>query len=430
MVLGLNPTQKAAYLRTLFTSHDFDVTLDLLKLDHTPIRSLTDTTLDGQVNLQTDAAVARTASFTFFDPDHSLHLDPDSPWEGAYYADRMIRVVHTVNVPSVGRVSATAFVGPVTKVARDGDTVNVECQDKASLALTGGPPITCAKGMNAVAAISTIMGRGAGENKMRLPAGTPWRLPKAFATGWPDESAPWWIAQAIARTINRQLLYSSDGYLTLRPWPSVAELSITEAQITSAPNVDYDLTSIKNMVRVAGTIAPPPPPKKKKKKKSDKDKIIPTTQVTAVAVAASTHPMSPQRLGRNGVPRYIPEIDEGTEYKSLAAARSYAVTRLDQLLPMTTGVTFDMVPVFHLDYGDVISAQTDAGRVVIRFTEGSIPLACSGDMSVGQQKAVSRAHRTLLTSKTKKVYSKEQKKELRKRRRERRKKHHKGGHHG
>jgi len=232
------------------------------------------------------------------------------------------------------------------------------------------------------------MAQGAGENRFRLPNGINRNVHKSYSTGWTSDSSPWVVASRIAAQLNMQLLYSCDGYLTLRHLPQHPNLTATGAAITSAPQTDFDATSVFNTVRVTGTLAPPK--KKKTTKKAKADQQQPTTKITAVATAAPNHPLSPQRLGRNGVPRYLPDLIDGSTYKSMAQARALAVTTLAQSLPLTTGVSFDMVPVFHLDSGDLIQAQTDAGRVVVRLETASIPIGSSGDMSVGVQRRVSR----------------------------------------
>jgi hypothetical protein len=397
MPLGITEPQRLVYQDWLFHNHDFAISVDVLQLDHTPKRSLTTTAagdplsyvLDGQINLQSGQDVQRTATFTLYDPDHSLHLDADSPWEGAVYADRMLRVRHQVTVPGVGTVTAVPFVGPITKVSRDGDTISVECQDKAALALTGCPPVTVKKGMDATDAIRRVMAQGAGENKFRLPAGMKRNVQKTLSTGWAPEASPWVVASRIAAQVNCQLLYSCDGYLTLRRWPSDTTITVDGGGVTSRPQLDFDATDVANMVRVTGTMAPPK--KSNTTKKANPGSEQPTTKLAAVAIAAPSHPLSPQKLGRNGVPRYLPVIIDGAVYKSLAAARALADETLQHDLLLTTGVSFDMVPVFHLDTGDLIAVQTDYGRVVVRLREGSIPLSIGGDMSVGTQRNVSRS---------------------------------------
>lgn len=421
--LGFAPgsPEEDAYLARLFSSHDFSISLDLVKLDHTPIRGLIDATtnqpltLDGQINLQRDGAVRRTATFTFDDPEHSLHLDADSPWEGAIFADRMIRVRHIVTVAGIGKVTAVPFIGPITRVSRDGDSLQVECQDKACLALTGGPPVKVAKGSDAVDAIRKIMTQAAGENRFRLPSGVKRNLHKAYATGWHDEASPWVVCSRIAAQLDRQLLYSCDGYLTLRRLPSVASVTATGRVVTSPPTVDWDASEVHNIVRVSGTLAPK---KKKTTKKDAKPQLErPPTKLSAVAVAAPNHPLGPARLGRNGVPRYLPVLIEGAVYKSLSQARQLASTTLARALPLTTGVAFDMIPVFHLDVGDLITTKTAAGTINVRLEEGSIPLTVSGDMAVGYQRRVSRsrarsrirAHQTVQapTKKQRRTYRKD-----------------------
>ena len=427
--LGLTPKQEQAYVAYLFSNHDFAIYVDVIGLDHTPIRSLNDVggmLLDGQINIQRDSAVVRTASFSFADPDHALHLDPDSPWQGAYFSDRMIRVRHQVTVPGIGQVTATPFVGPITKVSRDGEVLAVECQDKASLALTGTSPVKASKGMNAVAAIRRIMSQATGETKFRLPEGTTRNLHKSYACGWHDDASPWVVCQRIANQLNMQLLYSCDGYLTLRRRPSQPAATVSGSALTSYPTVDFDSTEVVNMVRVLGTLAPP---KRKNTKKDAKPQLErPPTKITAVAVAGAAHPLSPNRLGRNGVPRYLPSIIEDATYKSLAQARELASTTLADGLTLTTGVAFDMVPLFHLDVGDVLTAQAPSGTITVRLLEGSIPLSVSGDMSVGMQRSVSRAaHARIRTTKRTPAPTRKARKQYHKDLASWRKSHHKAG---
>lgn len=434
MPLGIRPDQEQKqYIPYLFGNHDYAVYVDVLQLDHTPIKSLTDVAgqmLDGQINIQRDQPVTRSATFTFADPDHSLHLDADSPWQGAYFSDRMIRVRHQVTVPGLGRVTATPFVGPITKVSRDGETLSVECQDKACLALTGTSVVKVSKGMNGVDAIRRIMAQACGETKFRLPSGKTGlanrNIHKPYATGWHDDAAPWVVCQRIAGQLNAQLFYSCDGYLTLRPWPSQPSVTVTGANITTSPQVDFDSSQVINMVRVLGTLAPP---KAKKTKKDAKPQLErPPTKLSAVAVAGANHPLAPSRLGRNGVPRYIPKVIEDETYKSLAQARALATQTLQDGLKLTTGVSFDMVPLFHLDVGDVIVAKTDAGTVTVRLQEASIPLSVTGEMSVGTQRRVMRASSTRIRATQRRGKpTKKMRREYRHDLASWRKSHHKGG---
>jgi hypothetical protein len=337
--------------------------------------------------------VRRTATLTFYDPDHSMHLDNDSPWDGAVFADRMIRVRHTVNVPGVGRVTATPFVGPIVNLSRDGETLAIECQDKTSLAITGTRTVTAKKGMNAVDAIRKIMSNATGEDKFRLPGGIKRRLPKSYSTGWKAEASPWVVCSKIAALLNMQLYYSCDGYLSLRRPPNHPVVTLTGAAITTPVQVTQDITSVANIVRVYGTLAAKKHKETKDSNKKKGDHKTKPTKVGAVAEAVKSHPMAPGKLGRNGVPRYLPKVIDGEEYKREADARQRAVNELKRSLPMTAGATFSCVPLFHLDVGDLIRAQTDNGGLMVRLEEGSIPLGVTGDMSVGSQRRVSRGRR-------------------------------------
>lgn len=381
--LGLTSTEYVAYMRTMLGSHNFTVRADVLTTSGKAIDSIRETFLDGQVNIQKDGPVRRTATLTFFDPDRRLQFDSDSPFSSSLFLDRMIRVRHSVNVPGVGWVSSTPFVGPVTTVSRDGDVVSVECQDKASLVARGRPPLTVKKGTNSVAAIRRIM-TAAGERQFRLPDANKRRLSKAYTVGWSDDASPWIVCEKIAKALNLRLSYSCDGYLTLRPLPAATAASIDGRHLTAPLQTQFDATLVINAVRVQGTIKPKKKPKSKKSTEARPEKVAST------AVARASHPLSPARLGRNGAGRYLPLLVEGEEYPKQSDAQKQANALLaDGLKASTAVVSASCLPLFHLDADDLIRIETDTTTVKIRLNEASIPLGVGGDMTIGTQKRVS-----------------------------------------
>ncbi|MBC7631992.1 hypothetical protein, partial [Aeromicrobium sp.] len=99
--LGLTAVENRLYLRHLLGSHNFTITAQVLNTSGAVIESIRETLLDGQVNIQRDSPVRRTASLTFFDPDRRLHFDSNSPFGSTLFLDRMIRVTHSTVVPNV-----------------------------------------------------------------------------------------------------------------------------------------------------------------------------------------------------------------------------------------------------------------------------------------------------------------------------------------
>lgn len=388
--LGLSATQHGLYVSHLLGSHNFTVRADVLTTAGAPIQAIHETLIDGQVNIQRDGIIRRTCTLTFFDPDRRLHLDPDSPFGSTLFLDRMLRVQHVTVVPVVGRVTATVFVGPVSRVSRDGDTLQVECQDKAAFGARGRPPLKVNKGMNAVAAIRKIL-VATGETQFRFPDQNNRRLPRAFTVGWSDEAAPWVVAQKIAALLNMQLIYSCDGYATLRRVPAAHVVTLTQEHLTGAPRVDYDATEIYNTVRVEGRI------KKAKKKPNDsrdrstkKKADTKDEKVAVTAVLKAKNPVSPSKLGRNGSGRYLPLLVTGKEFKKKSDAEAVAKRHLRNGDDQTNaGVSLSTVPLFHLDVDDLLLIDTDTTRLKLRLAEGSIPLGVSGDMSVGARRRVS-----------------------------------------
>lgn len=377
------PSDYEKYINMLSSSHNFTVTADVLTTAGKNIASIRETLLDGQVNIQRDGVVRRTASMTFFDPDRRLQFDSDSPFATNLFLDRMIRVTHTVTVPGVGRISATPFIGPVTTVSRDGDVVTVECQDKAALVARGRTPLTVKKGALAVAAIRRIM-TAAGERHFRLPDANKRRLKKAFTVGWADEASPWLVCKKIAAYLNMRLSYSCDGYLTLRPLPNAVAVSLDGSTLTTPLKTTFDATQVVNAVRIEGT------KKQKGKPKTSKSTSTKPEKVAVTAVARPAHPLSPARLGRNGAGRFLPLVVTGNEYSGQKDAAAMANRLLrDGLSAATAVATVTCVPFFHLDNDDMLSVQTDTTRMRVRFGEGSIPLGVGGDMTIGAQKRVS-----------------------------------------
>lgn len=406
-----SPELLKAYHARLAGSHDYSLHVDVLDMEENAVGPAT--LLDGQINILADTQVRRTATATLLDPDRALGLDGSSVFSGSPAANRMLRIRHTVNVPGFGDVTSTPIVGVFTRINRNGDTVDIEVQDKTALAIYGSKPYVVPRGMNAMLAIRAIMQNCTGESKFRIPAGNRFRLRKPYAVGWSDEASPWTRVQQIAHAAGMQVLVSCDGYITVRPYSTtpVLEFGQDGAPSTSIPTSDSDFTTIQNIARV------------------EAGKIVSVRNQDDID---STHPFSPTSLGRNGVPRYLPTLAEvdgpidkpqrpGTTYHgsrrpaskaewskyaseledydasvraATARANATSAALLKAGLNQAVNITWSAIPVFHLDYGDPIRLVTNEGSAVLRLNSASIPLLPTAEgMSIGLVKQVSRPGR-------------------------------------
>lgn len=363
LTLGLTATERGAYERALRSSHVRRIDVDVLTLDGEVLSKIDPVLLGGQVNVDLDAEVTRSASLQFLDPRHALNFDTDSPDDGALYADRMIRVRYGIHVEELGRwVWCPVFVGPVTKLSRAGDVVQVEAQGKEAL-VRGAiwRPLTLKKGAKVTDAIRTLMRDRGGETRFDFPDLSQ-RLPKARSLDRLVEI--WATARSLARGVNRQLFYDGAGRLVLRAFPGSVVYTFTSGtggDVLSGLNVSYELGDVKNVVEVKGQ-----PPKGKKER------------VRGVAVAPGAHPLNPARLGRKDAPRYLVESVEDSSIRTDKAARERAEAILEDRLREVVEVTFDSLPIPHLDPGDLVRVKTDELAVTFRVRQFSIPLSSDG----------------------------------------------------
>lgn len=369
--VGLSKRQWTAYYSRLFGSHSYRINVHVMDVNQKVLSSVM--FLDGQVNLQSDSEVRRTASITVSDPDGAVDFDSSSKWSSStIWADRLIRIQHALEVPEINRtVTVTPFIGTPSSLSRSGAEVTVELQDKTALAYRGSKPLTVPKGMNAVSAIRKIMRDCTGERRFRLPALKNIRLSQPYSVGWDDEASPWAVATRIARReLDRQLIYSCDGYLLLRKKPTTS--SLTVPYVTEVPEMEVDFTELNNRVRVLG-----------KRTSKTKNGVTTTTQPEAIATIASGNQLSPGGLARNGVPRYWPLVISEDSITSVAKARQRAESELAKSDQLQDTPSYSTIPFFHGDADDLITLATPDGNVKARLGDCSIPLSTEGEMSIG-----------------------------------------------
>lgn len=378
-MLTLAWPDKADYLDRLFSSHDFDIQVEILDLNEKPVgTAILD---DGQINLQAaDKGVRRTASLTLSDPAGALEFGTNTAWSGtSLWANRLVRVSHVLVVDDT-EVHCTCFVGVPTRMSRDGAEVDVELSDKAALANRGSEPYTVKKGRNAVAAIKEILTNCTGEFRFRFPTSTR-RLSKDYSVGWDDSASPWMIAARIAhRELGWQLLYAADGAALLRPKPTKPSLRVPSVTSSAVGDVVFD--SMNNRVQGTG---------KTSTVKHGKQTLKTTPQAIVEVPARDID--SPTSLSRRGVKRYLPLVFTDDSLTTVAQVKAAATERLQASDSPAVTRQVTCIPFFHADADDLVSLGIPGADATMRLIEASIPLGVAGDMSIGSQSKVRKPKR-------------------------------------
>ena len=374
--LGLTASEKRSLLALLLRSHRLHIDIELMTLDHTHIGILTSYLLDGQIDVDNTQEITRQLSMTLLDDKHHLPFDTDSPADTALFMDRMVRVNYKV-YSTDGGLSYTipVFTGPITGLQRNGPQVIVTAQSKEVLAMGNvWPSLTLHKNLRKTDAIQRLMIEAGEDNNHLHIHDLASKLPHHISLHHTDQY--WMKARQLARGMNRQLYYDGSGICKLRTYPGVVYTFKDETNVIGDPQITY-AAGMGNTVIVTGAT-----PKGHK------------TPITATAVAPAAHPLSPNRLGRNGKPRHIlltgQPLDVST-IKHQGEADAYAKRKLDDALREQVEVQFDAVPgcVALLDHGDTCHLTTQHMTVAFRLSKFSLPLRDGDSASVGYHKNVS-----------------------------------------
>ena len=126
---GLTASQLQAAIALVAAGCDLGVSIRLMDHDHNSLMTLTDKFDDGQVNIDVTQETTRTAQMTFLDPEHDIPLDRENPLAGEMYYTKMIRayyVMRAYDAPGEETIAVPVFTGPVRKVFREGEKLQVE----------------------------------------------------------------------------------------------------------------------------------------------------------------------------------------------------------------------------------------------------------------------------------------------------------------
>jgi hypothetical protein len=376
--LGLTAADRRAFEQALTSSHSIRVEVDVLDRDENTLGPLGLRVISGAVQVDAQADVDRSLSLTCLDPEGRFNWAPQSPADAGLYADNFLAVRYVVeDVPSVGDVPVPVFQGPVTSVARNGNSLDVQALGKESLFLDPHMAWSSLKIEDRTPvdqAINRIL-RWQGERRLNL---NPQKLrvadPVVVATG----TEPWKPAAKIAADANRQLFYDGRGRARLRTYADDASFRFVTGpggNVLSPPQITYSIDGVRNAVEVLG-------PQGKG----------PSVRPRVTAVAERSHPLSPWSLARAGVPRYLVHRIELDKTASKTAMRNMAASSLNSFLMAEVQVAFDALPFPHLEPMDCVSLTSPDLSLTFRLQQFTVPLTATDSASVGflQRVRVSR----------------------------------------
>lgn len=358
--LGLTPAKRATLLRLLRSPHSFRISVQLMTLQETYVSDLSRLLLEGQVNINAKDQVTRSADLTIFDPFRRIQLDPDDPSKVSTGMSDLVKINYIVINPEIPTeaFNIPIFTGPIDSVSRDAVSIKIQCVGKEALAI-GNSYVgkIYKKGAKKTDVIRDILRWIIGETRLQIPdlgarLPTDWRLSQG--------DIPWDAAVRLARGMGYQLFYDGRGTARMRRPGGRALHTFDGLWVTSPPQIAYDTGEVINTVIVKGG--------KPKKAKNN---------VSFTAIAAAAHPLSPQKLGRNGVPRFLPMRIEDSSLISVAECRKKAVQELNRGLLLGYDATWDGLPMPLLEEGDIVHVNAHGLRASCALHQFSIPLTIS-----------------------------------------------------
>jgi hypothetical protein len=375
--LGLSAAERDSLDWQLRHSHDMRIDVRLLDQNEKPIAGIiTDRVVSGAVQVDTTQEDAPTRQLTLelVDKGGKLDILPTHAGDLGLFADIFIRVNVEIYVNDLGDwVPIPVFQGPLSHAERAGKSVHLEGLGKEVLALDPymlWEPMAIHHGTRTVDAIRRIMA-AQGEALFDLPE-IPHKLNHTVSLE--RHALPWHVATHLAKGLDRQLFYDGRGRLRLRaPTNRLWSFKAGEnADVMSRPKVIYDLSEVRNLVELTG-------PKIDGPKK----------RLRAVARPNPSHPLSPESLKRNGERRYMVDAEDVSHAKRQYLLNARARHKLDDLLEASVSVSFEALPIIHLEELDRVAVATEGRIFEFRLQQFTIPLTCDSTMTVGSLQRVS-----------------------------------------
>jgi len=369
--LGLTRSQYEIYRATLASGYQLKTSVQILTPEHKVIRHLgTGSTgallIDGQIDVTApslsngEVEVSRVAHLTFLDPAHVLQLDSNTPTSGAFYMNRMVRVVCSV-LCSFGWVDVPVFTGPIIKLDRDEAEVKIEAHGKEHYALGSAWTPDSFGGRRSDAMRAMMRKTGETDRYMSFPRRSG-LLAKPVSAG--RETHMWAKVWQTNAAMNRKLFYDGRGVAISRPTPMKTALHLRTGEgqmIVSPPKLSASTVGLKNAVYVVGA-----KPKKSK------------VPVDATWYPDNSNPLHPNALGRNGKPWFDGQFVNNPDLKTTAACRELAKTTGLNLAFQTVETPMETLPIYDLEPWDILGVSTPDYSSRIRAAAFSLPVVQRG----------------------------------------------------
>ena len=216
-MIPLEGQDRAALDRLLASSHSVDIRVQITDIVGRTIYDVSDRLIGGQVDVDVDGDVTRVAQLTLFDPTKQIAFDSRDPSGAALYMDNMILIEYGIRGEGQKTfIHVPVFMGPVTRLMRDEDQIQITAYGKEHLAMgTLWWNFNANTGANKVNVIRRIMSECAGETRFLLPEMPGERLGEPLSL-IALEQTPWEAAQALAESMGRVLYYDGAGRLRMR----------------------------------------------------------------------------------------------------------------------------------------------------------------------------------------------------------------------
>ncbi|WP_109507362.1 hypothetical protein [Nocardioides speluncae] len=373
--LGLNAAELRLYHQTLRSTHWRRREVVITNLNGIVQRELTPRILDGQVMVDSTAEVTRILDLRFLDPGRTLGFEPDSPSEASMHRSRAISVIDSVLVPELDAwIDCPVFYGPIWDFDRQGPVVSVVAHgwDRQALGQQWSPR-TFPKKMRKTSVIRALLA-GVGETRLGGVPDLPITMPNRLTIGRMDSPLP--KAKNLARSMDRHLFYDGAGVPQLRGYSGRPVFTFGDRMLLDEPLI-HRSTQGYNAWEVLGA-----------KPKGSK------IRVRGQAYLPEAHPMSRQSLARNGALHTIARREENDQIKTRAEAEKKALRLRDDQARTITEYTVDVIPVPHLDEGDMVAVDCADGRFLLRMQKWAYPLAGAPDgIEEGQPMTISVVRR-------------------------------------
>lgn len=365
--------------------------------------------LSGQVDIDANASVTRSATVTFVDEKGKLRFEAHSPAHGAVFVDRFISIVYEVWLPKYQEwAKIPLFWGPISGYSRNGAEVTVEAMGKERLLQaphTVFKGYTLKKGTSIHDCIKNIA-RRQGETRFRIPrlkskltrprgvhrGAVPWKLIAGgkHVSGFTvtkrrggakhdkhdkhKKDVERKESPGLIRGVpgNYDAIYNGRGELEAQKLNHKVQHKFKWARdLATRPNLDYDDENFINYVIVYGS-AP-----KGKKQRPEGHACLPVS-----------NPLSPHRLGRNGKPRRMILEVKADHLKTEAQCAKHAKKVLKHHAQEGVDISFDVLPFPMLEENDWIEVETQEYKFKFQVKTITIPLISDQLMSVGYHKKV------------------------------------------